>query len=88
MLRVLRQVAGSSPQTVDVASGSAFGQMATQLGATQFLGHTTLEAAATVKALLQGGRPVDSVAAGVVSAVMPRAVAPPRAEPWLGRKGQ
>lgn len=81
-------MAGPSPQTVDVASGSAFGQMATQLGATQFLGHTTLEAAATVQALLQDGRPVDSVAAGVLPAVMPHAAAPARAGPWLGRMGR
>lgn len=49
---------------VDLTAGSALGDLASQIGPTAFVGYSQLEARASVVALLQGGRPVDSVETG------------------------
>jgi hypothetical protein len=52
------------PQVVDMTAGSTLGDLAGSIGPTDFVGYSQLEAQGTVVALLQGGRPVDSVSAG------------------------
>ena len=54
-------------QVVDMTAGSTLGDLAGSIGPTSFVGYSQLEARGTVVALLQGGRPVDSVSAGDVS---------------------
>ena len=51
-------------QVVDMTAGSTLGDLAGSVGPTSFVGYSQLEARSTVVALLQGGRPVDSVSAG------------------------
>ncbi len=51
-------------QVVDMTAGSTLGELAGEVGRTNFLGYGQLEADGKIVALLQGGRPVDSVAAG------------------------
>ncbi len=53
---------------MDMTAGSAFGDLAERLGSTHFLGHGQLAAIATVTALMQDGRSVDTVAAGAAPA--------------------
>lgn len=52
-------------QVVDMTAGNTLGEMAGRIGHTTFLGYGQLEAGARITALLQGGHPVESVAAGV-----------------------
>lgn len=47
-----------------MTAGNTLGNLAAEIGPTDFVGYSTLEARGTVLALLQGGRPVDSVEAG------------------------
>jgi hypothetical protein len=47
-----------------MTAGSTLGDLAGSIGPTTFVGYSQLEARGTVVALLQGGRPVDSVSAG------------------------
>jgi len=64
-MQAQRQRSKDSVKTVDMTAGSAFGDLAEQLGKTEFVGHTQLETSATITALMQDGKPVDTVAAGV-----------------------
>jgi hypothetical protein len=47
-----------------MTAGSTLGDLAGSIGPTSFVGYSQLEARGTVVALLQGGRPVNSVSAG------------------------
>lgn len=49
-----------------MTAGSTLGDLAGSIGPTTFVGYSQLEARGTVVALLQGGRPVDSVSAGAL----------------------
>lgn len=59
-----KQRVARKSQVVDMTAGSTLGEMSGEVGPTNFLGYGQLEADGTIVALLQGGRPVDCVAAG------------------------
>lgn len=60
-----------------MTAGNTLGDLASQIGPTTFVGYRQLEAQGSIVALLQGGRPVDSVAAGGHSELMSSSVSQP-----------
>ena len=67
-MQVQRQRSKDSARTVDLSSGGLLGELASQLGATQFMGYTQTQGQGRVVALVRDGKRVQSASAGGWSA--------------------
>lgn len=66
-----RQRSKDSAKVVDLEVGGVLAGLGSQIDATSFSGHASLESRATVVALLRGGRSIDSASAGACCLYFP-----------------